>query len=96
MNDVFQKIPSIPERITTRNIGDEVVVMDLETLHTFSLNETAKSLWSLVDGVRTVDGIVETLLADYDVPPDECSENVAELVNALAAEHLLVFTGPHD
>jgi hypothetical protein len=94
MCDVIRKIPSIPGHVTTRNIGDEAVVMDLETLKTYTLNETARTVWGLMDGTRSVEDIVECMLADFDVAADECRESVVELVNSLAAERLVVFADP--
>ena len=56
----------------------------------FTLNDTAKSIWDLLDGHRTVDEIVRELSAEYEVSADELAANVVGLLQELVGRKLVV------
>jgi len=90
--DDLSKIPAKSNHITTRIIGDEAVLMNLVTLKTYYLNETASRIWALTDGSRSVDSIVYELAEQYEVSRDECGEEVLQLLSSLREEQLIHFT----
>ena len=90
MNDL-SKIPAKSDHITTRFIGDEAVLMNLVTLKTYYLNETASRIWALTDGSRSIDSIIRELTEQYEVPPDECGDEVSQLLTSLREEQLINF-----
>ena len=73
MSDVIKKIPRISEDITTRILGDEAVIMNLKTVKTYSLNETAARIWSFINGSRTIHDIVQKMFEEYDVSDTVCT-----------------------
>ncbi|MFA4965751.1 MAG: PqqD family protein [Thermoleophilia bacterium] len=75
--------------VVAREIEGEVVIVplkagigDLED-ELYSLNETGRAVWRLLDGGRTLDGVVETLAAEYDAPRDEVERDVRGLLEEL-------------
>jgi len=66
--------------------------MNLVTLKTYYLNETASRIWALTDGSRSVDSIVYELAEQYEVSRDECGEEVLQLLSSLREEQLIHFT----
>lgn len=62
-------------------IGDEVVVMSLSSGDFFSLEDTARAIWLLIDGRRDEAGVLAALADQYgdDVDP----QDVAEFLTAL-------------
>jgi hypothetical protein len=71
-----------PSKFVETDIDDETVVMVLDTGDFFSLADTARAIWRLIDGQRDRAAIVEALAADYAVP----SAQIAAEVNAFLAE----------
>lgn len=87
-------IPRINEHVTARVIGGEVFLMHLPTARTYALNETASFAWMLLDGARTVDGIIAAALEEYDVSGEECRDAIVEALGTLVAEGLVSLATP--
>ena len=76
------------EAVVAREIEGEIVIVpltagvgDLED-ELYSLNETGKDVWRLLDG-RTLDAVVDTLAAEYDAGRDEIDRDVRGLLEEL-------------
>jgi len=91
MSERFSGIPKISKHITTRFIGDEAFLMNIDTLNTYYLNETASRVWSLINGSTTFDEIVHELMERYDVARDECTGEVSRLLDSWSTEQLIDF-----
>jgi hypothetical protein len=55
----------------------------------YTLSAVAARIWSLIDGVRTADEILDALVSEYDVDRDTVMADLAELVSDLAGVSLL-------
>jgi len=95
-DDRMNRIPRINEHVTTRFINDEAFIMNLRNVKTYSLNETAARVWSLIDNVNTVGDIIGRVLAEYDVPDDEGRKAVLDILDRLSAEKLIIYPGLHE
>jgi hypothetical protein len=60
-------IPTKRDDLLERDLNDEIVVMSPEgkVLHTFE--GSARLIWSLIDGVRTIETLVECITEEYQV-----------------------------
>ena len=96
LNDRDCRVPSIRENVTTRFMGDEAFVMNLNTVITYSLNETAARVWALIDGARSVEDIVCGILGEYNVPEPECRSSVVTIISDFLEEELVKLTDPDD
>jgi hypothetical protein len=56
----------------------------------FTLNDTAKSIWDMLDGRRTVSEIVAELAAEYEVSPVELDSDIVGLLEELVKRKLVV------
>lgn len=83
-------IPVVAPRITTRLIGDEAFLMNLDTRDTYVLNDTAARVWALIDGGRTAADIAAALRSKYDVDDAECADSVRRLLGDLAGAGLIL------
>lgn len=92
MND----IPRINPNISSRILGCEAFIMNLDTTGTYSLNETACDVWKLIDGVRTVEDIAAAIIEDYDVPADVCESSVMGILDRFRRERLIDVEKPHE
>ncbi len=90
--DRLSCIPRVNENITTRFLNDEAFIMDLESVRTFSLNESAARVWSCIDNSITVKGIIDRILFEYDVPGEVGRTAVLEILDRFHSEELIHFT----
>jgi hypothetical protein len=77
--------------VVWREVGDDLVVLELSTSTYLTLNGSAKQLWiGLADG-GTVAGLVERLTALYGISDEQASSDTEAFLAALAERKLLVF-----
>ncbi len=82
----FQRHPDI----VSRKIGDEFVlvpirssVADLDAIYT--LNPVAAHIWELLDGKRDGYAILEEIVREYDVSPEQARADLIEFLEQLLA-----------
>lgn len=56
----------------------------------FSMNETGTEIWKMLDGKKTVQGIVEALVRQYRAEPAEIELDVAGIITELLKRRMLV------
>lgn len=84
------------EDVVAREIQGVLVIVpitsgigDLEE-ELFTLNDTGKSIWDMLDGHRTVNDIAKELASEYETESEELTVDVAGLLEELAARRLVV------
>lgn len=82
------------EDAVTRSIGGETFLVpikgDLVNMELmFVLDEVGTSIWSLIDGHRSVAEIVDALLIEYEVDRRELERDVAEFLGRLTEPKLI-------
>ena len=78
-----------PARFVETTIKDETVVMLLDSGDFFSLRDTARAVWQLIDGRRDRAGILAALAQDYEVAADTLAADVDAFLAELRAAGLL-------
>ena len=83
----------------TRRIADETIIVpvvggvgDLDAI--FTLNEVGSHIWQLLDAPTTVQAIVESVAASFDVLPGDAERDVVQFLDKLAAAGLIQPLGP--
>jgi hypothetical protein len=71
--------------VVYRVLGDEAVLVNLATNDVFELNATGVAVWTLVEEGHSVDQIVDTLIARFDVDRATAEHEVATLLGKLVA-----------
>jgi len=81
--------------VVSRQIAGETILVpirgnaaDLESI--YMLNETAATAWGLMDGRRTLEEILDAILAEYAVGAEDAEGDLVELVTQLEALGALV------
>jgi hypothetical protein len=84
--------------IVAREIEGELIIVplvagigDMED-ELFTLNESGKAIWDLLDGKRDLSGVIALLNEDYESSPDEITQDVLGLVEELMKRRILVDT----
>jgi hypothetical protein len=78
-----------PAHVLVRILGQESVLLNLETEQYFGLDETGTRMWQLVTSSPSIDAAYQELLAEFDVEPDLLRSNFAELLSRLVDSGLL-------
>ena len=71
-------------------LHDEMVMMDLEQGKYFSLNPVATRIWDLLEDPLTKNQLCGLLLEEYEVDPEQCLQEVEELLAEMVKLRLVV------
>ena len=85
----FTDRAAAPKHVLVRFLGQESVLLNLETEQYFGLDETGTRMWQLVTRSPNIGAAYEELLAEYDVQPEQLRENLTELLGKLVEHGLL-------
>jgi len=75
---------SIPENILYRKVGDESVIVNLESGKNYSLDQVGTRMWTLLAENGQVEPVIHTLLEEFDVEPERLRRDLLDLIDALA------------
>jgi Coenzyme PQQ synthesis protein D (PqqD) len=82
----------------SRCIGDDTIIVpvragvgDLEAI--FTLNPVATTVWELIDGTTSIEGLAEAVSRQYEVDQATAAADVSEFVALLAQRGLLATVG---
>ena len=81
--------------VVGQRLGDEVVLVSLETNRIFELNRTGARFWELLQSENDRDRIEAQLLEEFAVTEEELSAEVDRLIKSLNDEELVRILG-HD
>jgi hypothetical protein len=73
----------------TAEVDGTVVMMSLGRGKYFGLDAVGTRVWELLEQPRSIAGICEALLSEYDVDAATCERDVIELVSELLGEELV-------
>ena len=73
-------------------IGDEIVALNIETGTCYGLNAVGSRIWNLIEEPTPISRLCATLVAEYQVEPGVCQDEVMDLVEHLLEEGLVVVT----
>ena len=87
------------ENVIAREIEGELIIVPIasgvsqgdEELYT--LNESGRAVWTYLDGTKTLQEIVDALVADYDANSELIARDVRGLVGELLSRHIVVEAG---
>ncbi len=76
-------------RVLCKDVGDEAILLDLETETYFGLNSIGSRFWKLVTTAPTIRDAIEVMIEEYDVAPDELERDMGALIEDLVGRGLL-------
>lgn len=80
---------SVSEDQVSCDLAGEAVILNLKSGKYFGLNEVGARIWELLKEHRTPDTIRDTLLDEYDVDPQQCEQDLLELLQQLLEQGLI-------
>jgi len=69
--------------IISREIDDEILLMDNQTMQVHQLNRTASYIWSRCNGSTSTDEIIEQVARDFEIENHVAMKQVKELLAQL-------------
>jgi hypothetical protein len=80
--------------VVCRQVGQESILVPIRQNvgnldFVYTLSPVAARIWSLLDGKRTVESVVQTINDEYDVTPETARKDVHELLTDLAEVSLI-------
>lgn len=82
-------VVAVPEQVSC-DLAGEAAVLGLKSGTYYGLNAVGARIWSLLQQSRTVGEIRDAILAEYEVEPRRCEEDLFALLDQLAAEGLII------
>ncbi|MDX1435163.1 MAG: PqqD family protein [Anaerolineales bacterium] len=96
-NDIdLAAVPRPETGAVGRLVEDGAVVVIPQTGKVQVLNEIGARIWSLADGTRTVNEIVEAIIAEYDAGRLQVEADTAAFLGTLADKGALTFQASGD
>lgn len=86
----MKRVPVMPApHVLAAHLGDESVLLDLDTKHYFRLNETAAAIWRALEHTPSVEGVVRMLIQEFEVTESEARASLDSLLEDLHAKGLV-------
>lgn len=71
------------------DMGGEKVMMSISSGKYYNLGSTGGRIWELIAEERTLNNLIETLAAEYDIQTEQCREQVVSFLEHLSREGLI-------
>lgn len=80
---------TIPPQVMSRLVGDETVLLDLESGIYFGLDGVGKDIWESVAAGQSLGQAVAKIVDEYDVEESQAQADVLEFASDLVERGLL-------
>ena len=80
---------AIRDGVMYNRVGDEIVLLDLDSGTYFGLDSVGTRVWELLTSETTIGGAIETMLGEYDVERAQLETDVYRLVAELEEKKLI-------
>ena len=81
--------PARSQRVLAQPSAGTLVLLHPDSGEYYTLDEVGSRVWDLCDGSRRVADVVEVIHAEFDAPLETIRDDVLELLDDLAREHLV-------
>lgn len=78
------------------DLGNELVTLDPKVGNCFGFNAVAAWVWRRLAEPATFEQLRNGLLAEYDVSPEQCSQELQALLDDLVTKRLVAADGNHS
>ena len=84
---LLRRVRPLPS-VYVRDVGDESIVLNMETEQYIGLDAVARSMWEALTTSGTVADATAVLLDEYNVEPDRLAADIATFIETLAMNNL--------
>ena len=79
----------IPDHVVARRVGEETVILDLQSGTYFGLDPVGARAWELIAEGRSLGAVRAAMLEEYDVDAPRLERDIRKLVEDLRAHGLV-------
>ena len=80
---------TVPDTVLFHDVGDEIVLLNVETGDYYGLNKMGSRIWTMVHEGRSVDGIHATLFDEYEVSPGRLEQDIQVFLALLQSKSII-------
>lgn len=80
---------TIPESVLFRELGEESVLLELDSGRYYGLNQVGTRMWRLLADHGRLEPVCQILVQEYDVLPERAESDLVNLVQVLVSRGLL-------
>ena len=77
------------KEVIQSKIGDEVVMLDVESGYYFGLNSVASVIWDMMKERINLDTMVKLLMKEYDIDKETCEADTLELLEKMIEKKII-------
>ena len=77
------------ETLLSNNLGDDIVMMDIEEGAYYGLEEVAARIWEMAENPVSVGSLCTDLMSEYKISEEECRSDVGEFLTDLLDRNIL-------
>lgn len=78
--DMQGKIPVKSEKVASRIIDGEAIIVLLEKQQNIVLNQVGSRIWEIMDGKKNIDELTRTIASEFEVGYDQAIKDVSEFI----------------
>lgn len=82
-------VVAVNEDQVVANLDESLVILNLKNGVYYGVEDVARLIWQLLDRPRSVQELSDAVLAEYEVAPERCVEDVMELVQDFVTHGLV-------
>jgi hypothetical protein len=75
--------------IVQSKIGEEVVMLDMDSGFYFGLNSVASVIWGLLANEISFEALIDQLMAQFDVERSLCEADTKELLEQMVEKNII-------
>ena len=79
----------IPSQVMAREVGDELVILDLASGSYYGLDAIGARVWQLISEGKNLAQTIEVMLTEYEVERSQLESDLLALAERLTAQGLL-------
>jgi hypothetical protein len=79
----------VPKNVLAREVGDETVILDLDSGHYYGLDKAGVRMWQLLRSGSTLRHVCDVVALEYAVSRQDLERDVASLVQSLVDAKLV-------
>lgn len=83
-----------PSHVLVQSIGEEMVLLNLDSEMYFSLDSMGARFWSVLVESSSLEEAEATLLEEFDVEPDRLRKDLRAILASMAENRLIESTAP--
>ncbi len=91
IEDTVQKT----DTVISSDLDEVTVMMDIEKGQYYCLNRMGMRIWGMLGAPITVISICDRLMANFEVPVQQCREEVLAYLNKLLQQNVVKITEPN-